>query len=316
MHNILILSISSCYSRWGEEFVLKKGVLIMSTSQKKNNRKAFTLVKLLVVIAIIALLMAILMPALGRARKQAQAVICQSQLSSWGMALQLFAHDNDGYFLKSVSFETRNAADWWMVGLLPYVGGEYDQQSEARKLFLCPTAAKSKNPPGCTRCPGTTFSAWGPFGPGNPDVGEWWDEGSVGSYGINDWIANPPPDSGFWGFPTKYCWRSTSLKSAARVPVFLDCMYVSAYVLHFDEPPPFYDQYDSWASNGIQMFAMDRHNGGTNAVFADWSVRKVGIKELWTLKWHNQFDTSGAWTAIGGATASAWPEWMRSYTEY
>ena len=108
----------------------------MSTSQKTNNRKAFTLVELLVVIAIIALLMSLLMPALGRARRQAQAVICQSQLGSWGLALQLFAHDNDGYFLKSVTFETLNAADWWMVGLLPYIGGEYDHQSEARDLFL------------------------------------------------------------------------------------------------------------------------------------------------------------------------------------
>ena len=279
-------------------------------------RRGFTLVELLVVIAIIALLMSILMPALGRARKQAQAVICQSQLNSWGLSLQLFAHDNDGYFMKSVCYETGNPADYWTVGLLPYMGGEYDQQSEARDLFLCPSAARSKNPPNSTRAPGTTFSAWGPFGPGNENAGDWWDEGAMGSYGINDWIANPPVDSAFWGFPAKYCWRSTSLKGAAQVPVFLDCMYVSAYTLHFDEPPPFPDVYDSWASNGLQLFAMDRHSGGINAVFADWSVRKVGIKELWTLKWHNSFDTNGAWTTVGGAVASSWPEWMVNFKDY
>jgi len=289
----------------------------VSIPKKRSNRKAFTLVELLVVIAIIALLMAILMPALGRARKQAQAVICQSQLNNWGLALQLFAHDNDGYFLKSATYDTGNPEDWWMIGLLPYIGGKVDQQSESRKLFLCPTAARSKNPPECNRCPGSTFSTWGPFNPGNAGSGDWWDWRAEGSYGINDWVANPPANlDTYWGFPTKYCWRNTAIKGAAKVPVFLDCMYVSAYVLHFDEPPPFYDQYDTWASNGIQMFSMDRHNGGTNAVFLDWSVRKVGIKELWTLKWHNQFDTSGAWTVTGGVTASDWPDWMKAYPGY
>ena len=289
----------------------------MSISQKTNNRNAFTLVELLVVIAIIALLMAILMPALGRARKQAQAVICQSQLNSWGLALQLFAHDNDGSFMKSVTFYTGNPADLWLVGLLPYIGAEYNQKSETRDLFLCPTAARTKNPPNCNRCPGSTFSAWGPFNPGNAGGGDWWDWNAMGSYGINDWIANPPVElDTYWGFPTKFCWRNTAIKSAANVPVFLDCFYVDAYALPFDEPPPFPDQYDSWASNGMQMFTMDRHNGGTNAVFADWSVRKVGIKELWTLKWHNRFDISGAWTTIGGAVASDWPEWMRSFRDY
>jgi hypothetical protein len=45
-------------------------------------------------------------------------------------------------------------------------------------------------------------------------------------------------------------------------------------------------------------------------------VRKTGLKELWTLKWHLQFDTANAWTKAGGAQPEDWPEWMRSFKDY
>jgi len=60
--------------------------------------KGFTLVELLVVIAIIALLMSILMPALSRVKKQAKAVICQSNLKQWGFIFSMYTGDYDGYF--------------------------------------------------------------------------------------------------------------------------------------------------------------------------------------------------------------------------
>jgi len=60
-------------------------------------RKAFTLVELLVVVAIIALLLAILLPALGRAREVASATICASNLKQVGTAWQMFAAENKGH---------------------------------------------------------------------------------------------------------------------------------------------------------------------------------------------------------------------------
>ena len=59
-------------------------------------RKGFTLIELLVVIAIIALLMSILMPALARVREIAARVVCGSNLSGIGKAMNIYANDNTG----------------------------------------------------------------------------------------------------------------------------------------------------------------------------------------------------------------------------
>jgi len=61
---------------------------------------------------------------------------------------------------------------------------------------------------------------------------------------------------------------------------------------------------------------INRHEGAVSCLLVDGSVRKVGLKELWTLKWHRSFNTAGPWTKAGGVQREDWPAWIRDFKDY
>jgi prepilin-type N-terminal cleavage/methylation domain-containing protein len=103
------------------------------------NPRGFTLVELLVVISVVALLMALLLPALSRARKQARAVVCQSNLKQWGVVLNLYAQSNEGRLTRSPLFLMRGAA---MTSKAQDLSGQGDTSVGfyTQGLALCPSA--------------------------------------------------------------------------------------------------------------------------------------------------------------------------------
>lgn len=109
-------------------------------------RKTFTLIELLVVIAIIAILAALLLPALGRARSSARSAACVSNLRQSAIAFNAYFSDNKeyapfygNYYADPASGATTSAPAWY-ASLWDYLGAKQTVSDDNRKIksLRCP----------------------------------------------------------------------------------------------------------------------------------------------------------------------------------
>jgi prepilin-type N-terminal cleavage/methylation domain-containing protein/prepilin-type processing-associated H-X9-DG protein len=252
-----------------------------------SNYSGFTLIELLVVISIVVMLMALLLPSLQRARKQARAVVCQANLKQWGTAFSLYMEDSQGRI-------PRTSVRKFLFNLIRIDLDGID----IKGILICPTAVRPNR-----SLQGTAFNAWrAPVG------GEL--ELVRGSYGFNKDLFSVFFDE-FIQIPKEGI-DVFSLRGRNNIPTLLDsASFEDSFRAHYSPP-----DFEGFHASSSLSYCINRHNGFINGLFLDWSVRKVGLKELWTLNWNQQFDTANAWTKAGGVRPEDWPEWMRKFKDY
>jgi prepilin-type processing-associated H-X9-DG protein/prepilin-type N-terminal cleavage/methylation domain-containing protein len=251
--------------------------------------RAFTLVELLVVVGIIAVVIALLLPVISRARRQARSVVCLSNLRQLGFAYQMYTTRNRG---KSSGFG--DPESYWPYVLEPELGGN-------KEVLLCPEAREhgpaqyyvDDMPIGSPRL-GSSFLAWAQVAPETLPGRSWYFMQS--SYGMNAWLFRLRPTGSPNGMEaTRDFFISLPAKESDGIPLFADCAVAFAYPFHADPPPrnlvtPMPLSGD-WGPDvcGMHGFCMARHGRAINVVFLDGHARRVPLEELWQLKWHRQF---------------------------
>jgi prepilin-type N-terminal cleavage/methylation domain-containing protein len=121
----------------------------------RHFRNRFTLIELLVVIAIIAILAAMLLPALRQAKDKARIIVCKSNMRQWGIALTAHAGQNDGYFPyngpataespqggQHLSWNSSIVSQFFADNLMPIDAASV---LERRSILYCPTQEYHRN---------------------------------------------------------------------------------------------------------------------------------------------------------------------------
>ena len=256
-----------------------------------KSKTLYTKRDLIVTLACIAFLTANLAAIGAAGRRRAKEAICLSNLRQWGAAYEFFTNDNSGRVTAS-----------WIFDLYPYY--------KDINLLLCPSAIKKGtiDVRGLGRIRGSKFEAWFMPDARLPDGSQ---RDILSSYGSNGFVGS----TGFAETPSETDWTTVDIKGADKAPALLDAAVGGSVPLPMDEPPEYDGQIymsNPMDVNEIRSFCINRHSGGVNCLFLDFSARKVGLKELWVLEWHR------GWPCLRGTCHGlpVWPPWMNKFKDY
>jgi prepilin-type N-terminal cleavage/methylation domain-containing protein len=251
-------------------------------------RTGFTLIELLVVITIIAILAALLLPTLSRAKLTRQSTSCRNNLKQMSLSRHMYTDDNQGKMILAMADE--DSVDTSIA-------------TGDAKVLLCPS----------TRVPLTApDSGWGTsdttyFGSSSDGLT------TPGSYAINGWLSvnHTPVDSLTSYFFTK----EAQFQATSATPLFQDSTWYYVFPLETDptlNPADLYHGYNGDRNantdciHTMGLCLIDRHNsrppasaptkyrysrgqvlpGMINMVFADNHAELVKLNNLWNYTWH------------------------------
>lgn len=246
-----------------------------SQERRHHNTRAFTLVELMVTIAIIAMLVSMLAPTIAKAKAKSQTVACASNMKNWAYATQLYADDFNDTLPPFGDLSSDYTQPFWHAKLAPYLA----KKTDAQTIFRDTTIFRD----GLRRCPGgqTVRRA----------------ESGTNTIGWNCWIGahfglvGKPLSGAFYYANMTPPVRLGNISKPADAIAYTDTVshYVYSpaeerYRFHLDSDGDGILDSTSLHSESPYNSARPRvHSDGANVTLLDGHVERVGFKSLWKI---------------------------------